>query len=584
MSLEKIRECWRDLYRDQELPKDFIKKLCSSQEKAQALGEPNPEGWYKDEVVYCLYVDKFNGDFKGLKDKLAYLKELGVTCLWLLPILDSPMKDDGFDIKDYRKIRPALGTNSEFSAFIKQAYDSNIRVIFDIAINHTSDEHEWFQKEKCEPAPNQDYYIWSKTGREYKKARIIFPDVENSNWESVETQDGEKYYYFHRFYKEQPDLNYRNPKVLLEMCEILLHWVTQGVDGFRLDAVPFLWKEKETECESLPQVHYIVKFFRAVLDFVRPNTLLLAEAAQKPEQVVDYFGDGDECHAAYHFPLMPNIYLALAQEDNTQIAATLLSMPDIPKSCQWFTFVRCHDELTLEMVDPPERKIIYDHYCHDLDWSFRKGQGISARLADLFQGDVERIYLINSILLTLIGTPIIYYGDEFAMQNVEYREKQEAATDHNDSRYLVRGKVKWKKVEKLQKQEKPLPVHNDHDLPSGVQVLHRLKKMLEIRQKEEYIRYFGQGDLQWIPVKKPDGQPNNQVLAYLRFDRKDDGIKKGILVLNNLSANPQTVKLVKPYDKFLTSLKEENFLLRQNIDDQKQEIVLNSHGYCWLKL
>jgi maltose alpha-D-glucosyltransferase/alpha-amylase len=554
MSPEKIRECWRDLYRDQELPKDFIKKLCSSQEKAQALGEPNPEGWYKDEVVYCLYVDKFNRDFKGLKDKLAYLKELGVTCLWLLPILDSPMKDDGFDIKDYRKIRPALGTISEFSAFIKQAYDSNIRVIFDIAINHTSDEHEWFKSSSRDP--NHDYYIWSKTGREYKKARIIFPDVENSNWESVETQDGEKYYYFHRFYKEQPDLNYRNPKVLLAMCENLVYWVTQGVDGFRLDAVPFLWKEENTECESLPEVHKIVKFFRAVLDFVRPNTLLLAEAAQKPEQVVDYFGDGDECHAAYHFPLMPNIYLALAQEDNTPIVATLLSMPDIPKSCQWFTFVRCHDELTLEMLEPPERKVIYDHYCHDLDWSFRKGQGISARLADLFQGDVERIYLINSILLTLIGTPIIYYGDEIAMQNdVEYREKQEAATAHNDSRYLVRGPFKWEVLDENS-------------------VFEHLKKMLEIRQTE--VRYFGQGEAQWIPVNKPDGQPNNQVLAYLRFDRKDDGI----LVLNNLSANPQTV--VKPYD--LTSLKEEDFLLRQNIDYQKQEIVLNSHGYCWLKI
>jgi maltose alpha-D-glucosyltransferase/alpha-amylase len=271
---------------------------------------------------------------------------------------------------------------------------------------------------------------------------------------------------------------------------------------------------------------------------------------------VDYFGDGDECHAAYHFPLMPNIYLALAQEDNTPIVATLLSMPDIPKSCQWFTFVRCHDELTLEMLEPPERKVIYDHYCHDLDWSFRKGQGISARLADLFQGDVERIYLINSILLTLIGTPIIYYGDEIAMQNdVEYREKQEAATAHNDSRYLVRGPFKWEVLDENS-------------------VFEHLKKMLEIRQTE--VRYFGQGEAQWIPVNKPDGQPNNQVLAYLRFDRKDDGI----LVLNNLSANPQTV--VKPYD--LTSLKEEDFLLRQNIDYQKQEIVLNSHGYCWLKI
>jgi maltose alpha-D-glucosyltransferase/alpha-amylase len=583
--LEKMRQTWAQLYSDETLLNDFIAELHAFN-KQYPLKPLEPE-WYKDVVVYCLYVDQFNTDFNGLTNKLPYLQSLGITCLWLLPILDSPLKDYGFDIRDYRKIRkdllglsePSSATtwqatqNQIFVQFIQAAHRCNIRVIFDIAMNHTSNEHQWFQNELGQlrqglrkPDLAQDYYIWSATGQEYLKAPVIFNDEGDSIWHRAHKDD--PYYYLHRFFKEQPDLNYRNPKVLLDMCQNLLYWVAQGVDGFRADAIPFLWKEEGTDCESLPQLHILLKFFRLVLDFVRPHTLILAEAVLFPEKIVEYFGQADECQAAYHFPLMSNIYLALAKEDKNPIERALADTPAVPKSCQWFSLLRCHDSLPVEIVEPEERKGLYDYYCHDPKWGFMEQTNISARLSDLFKGDAKRIDLINSILLTLIGTPIIYYGDEFALSNdVTFWQRKIEETGHPDSRFLVRGKVNWDNLEKQLNQPESLEA----------QVFSNLKKQLKIRQ--HYCHYFGQGEIAQVPVKTLDGHPNRQVLAYRRFLPEQH---EQILVLHNLSAQPQTIKVILPNGN--SDSWQDTDLFGQPIFAQKNGLYLPSYAYQWILL
>jgi maltose alpha-D-glucosyltransferase / alpha-amylase len=359
----QLRSLWQDLYGSVKQAKleSFIDELKTA---ASVAPPPPPEGWFKSVVVYSLYVDLFNHDFSGLTARLSYLQSLGVTCIWLLPVLDSPMRDAGFDVRDYRKIRPELvgGLESDkqqvFTQFVAAAHGLGIRVIFDVAINHTSEEHVWFQESRKGPDnPYRDYYIWSDTDTGYADARIIFKGMMESNWQKLVGQG----YYFHRFFESQPDLNFRNPDVLLELCRVLLFWVKVGVDGFRADAVPYLWKQEGTNCENLPGTHAIVKFFRAVLDMVRPGTMVLAEACQPPHDVVAYFGEGDECHAAYHFPVMPRIYLAMAEGRAKPIFEQLALdvTPAIPDACGWFSFLRCHDELTLEMVTPDERRAIH---------------------------------------------------------------------------------------------------------------------------------------------------------------------------------------------------------------------------------
>ena len=370
--------------------------------------------WYKDAVVYSLYADLFNTDFIGLTHKLDYLRDLGINCIWLLPVLDSPMRDAGFDISDYKNIRSELldksgKTNDQnvFRQFLSSAHEKGIKVIFDISMNHTSDEHPWFiEASKSKDNPFRDYYIWSDNVDLYKAARIIFKGIESSNWE----KKGDDYY-FHRFFNFQPDLNYRNPQVLLEICSVLLFWQNAGVDGFRADATPYIWKEEGTECENLPKTHLVVKFFRAILDYIKPGSLLLAEACQQPAQVVEYMGNGDECHAAYHFPLMPRIFKSIAMQSGKPIEETLSKAftPELPANGQWFTFLRCHDELSLELVyvTEEERKYIHQQYCLKPEWNFRLGEGISARLSELMQRDERRILLAYSIILTLPGTPVI---------------------------------------------------------------------------------------------------------------------------------------------------------------------------------
>lgn len=527
---EKITGEWNQVYAPSEDKK--LQSLLELVEKTRQnyVHPPQPEGWYKDAVVYSLYVDLFNHTFDGLIEKLPHLQTLGVTCLWLLPILDSPMRDAGFDIRDYRNIRagllglphetPAEVKQAEFRKFLEKAHAHGIRVIFDIAMNHTSEEHPWFVESRKGPDnPYRDYYMWEKDTQKYREARIIFKGMVPSNWQ----KDGD-YFFFHRFFEFQPDLNYRNPDVITEVIKILLFWLEQGLDGFRADAIPYIWKEDGTNCENLPQAHNILKIFRAVLDYVRPNTLLLAEACQPPHEVVKYFGEGDECHAGYHFPLMPMIFKSLAIEDPQPIENILHPdiTPVIRPENQWFTFLRLHDELTLEMVSPEDREIIHSHYCKDPLWDFRVGEGIAARLSELLDRDHRKIALAYSIMLTLPGTPIIYYGDEFAKLNdIEFYHSYSKMTGKEDTRYLARGYMDWNLIEH--------DLQNDDSLAS--KTYKTLKQLLKIRSENPAFR---RGKLFWI---KPEKSDERSILAYRREYQGNV-----ITVMQNLSENEVTIK------------------------------------------
>ncbi len=445
-----LNKLWKTLY--PEIPvkvlDPFFTELLEQKQRTENLTLTSDNLWYKKVVVYSLYVDLFSDDFDGLSKKLPYLQDLGISCLWLLPILESPMKDAGFDISDYKKVRKdLLGARGSqaFDDFLQEAHKLEIKVIFDIAINHTSDQHEWFKRSSL-PDKNKytNYYIWSDNDKEYSDCRLLFKGMCDSNWEKF----SEHKYYFHRFFEFQPDLNYRNPDVLLDMCRNLMFWIEKGVDGFRADAIPYLWKEEGTDCENLDNTHVIIKFFRKIVEFLNPAVILLAEACQPPREVVKYFGQGNECHAGYHFPLMPQIYKSMALESPKPIINVLSSLvtPEIPENTQWFTFLRCHDELSLELVyvSEEDRKFIHEKYCHEPEWDFRMGEGISARLSELFKFDADKIIQAFSIMLTLVGTPIIYYGDEFGKPNdKKYYNKQITLTGHNDTRNLVRGRVDW---------------------------------------------------------------------------------------------------------------------------------------------
>lgn len=561
---DKIIEEWNHLYPSTEDSKLHL--LLEEIEKARTAFnlQPQPAGWYKDAVVYALYVDQFNHTFDGLITKLGHLKELGVTCLWLLPILDSPMRDAGFDIRDYRNIRPGLFglpddtpepiKQAEFRKFLDKAHEFGIRVIFDIAMNHTSEEHPWFVESRKGPEnPYRNYYIWNRDNHKYSETRLLFKGMVPSNWE----KDGD-WYYFHRFFEFQPDLNYRNPDVLLEVCRILLFWLSQGLDGFRADAIPYLWKQDGTDCENLPQTHTILKIFRAVLDYVRPNTLLLAEACQPPKEVVKYFGANDECHAGYHFPLMPMIFKSLAIQNALPVVDILQPevTPPIGPDNQWFMFLRLHDELTLEMVTPEDRELIHDHYCDKPLWDFRVGEGISARLAELLNRNPDKIALAYSIMMTLPGTPIVYYGDEFARLNdEEFFESYKAQTGKHDSRYLVRGYLDWDYI------------HDQLQMPESLtsRVYSAIKQQLKVRSLHPA---FGRGDLRWV-VPGSDGKHH-----LLAFNRSFHG--EVITVINNLSQKEVTINT----DDFLDGKPATDLITGKQVSFP---LVMEPFSYLWLK-
>jgi len=568
-----LKRIWQQLYENEHdsLLQEFLNDL--EKFKNQHVIKPQEAEWYKDAIVYSLYVDLFNKDFQGLTKKLDYIKDLGVNCIWLLPILDSPMRDAGFDIRQYTKVRDdllGLGTDASdddkmqvFTNFLNTAHQKGIRVIFDIAMNHTSDQHPWFVESRKGPDnPFRDFYIWNKDTNKYADTRLLFKGMEDSNWE----KDGDSYY-FHRFFGFQPDLNYRNPKVLTEMSKNLLFWLGKGVDGFRADAIPYLWKEEGTDCENLPHTHTIVKFFRAVVDYIRPNTLLLAEACQKPKEVVKYFGDGDECHAGYHFPLMPQMFKAIAKQSGKPIKKTLSNKvtPEIPENAQWFTFLRCHDELSLELVYVSEQDRAYIHkkYCHQPEWNFRVGEGISARLSELMERDPDKIALAYSIMLTLPGTPIIYYGDEFGKLNDEdyYKEKIKE-TGKDDTRFLVRGKINWGQ----------LAVDLADEQSLGYQVYTQIRKMVRIRRK---YKTFGRGSIYWLDGLKEDGSINGRILAYIRKYKS-----QRLMVVQNLSRRSQTFKL-----KILSEISWFDLFGKQAAyDDKSQTLTMKPYEYLWIRL
>lgn len=388
--------------------------------------------WFKNAIFYEVYVRAFydsngdgHGDLAGLIQKLDYLQDLGVDCIWLLPIYPSPLRDDGYDIADYYNVLPTYGDLNDFKELVWQAHERGMRIIADLVMNHTSDQHPWFQSARTSrTSPYRDYYVWSDTDQKYKEARIIFLDTEKSNWAWDEVAGQ---YYWHRFYSSQPDLNYDNPAVREEMKKIIRFWMDMGIDGFRADAVPYLFEREGTNCENLPETHTYLKEVRAFLNWHYPDAILLGEANQWPEDVLPYFGNGDELHMNFHFPLMPRLFMALKKEDKSPLEWVFERTPAIPENCQWCTFLRNHDELTLEMVTPEEREFMWREYAPDP--KMRLNLGIRRRLAPLMDNDQRRICLLYSMLFSFPGTPIIYYGDEIGMgDNIELFDRNGVRT------------------------------------------------------------------------------------------------------------------------------------------------------------
>jgi maltose alpha-D-glucosyltransferase/alpha-amylase len=427
--MDAIRSLWSRLY-GREASTERLYAYLEERRLSFTGGTPFPVTG----LVYCTYADAF-GDLDGVRAQLPRLKALGVTVLWILPLLQSPGRDQGFDISDYTKVNPRFGGDAALDRLLAETKPLGISLLFDIAVNHASDQHSWFQAARDPKSRYRDYFIWSETGKEYAETSLIFPDMVTSNW-TWRPEAGA--WNFHRFYPFQPDLNYRNPQVAFEMIRVLVDWKSRGIEGFRMDAAPFLWKEDGTPCLDLPEVHVILKLFQACLDYVAPGSLLLAEANTPTHELRDYFGDGDECKGAYHFELMPRFYKALLDRDPRPLAET--PFPALPGGSAWFTFLRVHDEVTLDLVSPGDRARLVAAYTKIPEAAFRNGQAFSGRLFELLDRDPQKVLAAWSLLFSLPGMPILYYGDEIGMlNNREYFEATAAQTGYRDSRFLHRG-------------------------------------------------------------------------------------------------------------------------------------------------
>jgi len=502
--------------------------------------DPDPR-WYMDAVVYQTHVRAFYdssgdgiGDFRGLAEKLDYVRDLGVTTIWILPFYPSPLKDDGYDIADYKTVHPAYGTLADFKLFLREAHARGLRVITELVVNHTSDQHPWFRRaRRAKPgSAHRDFYVWSDSTERYREARIIFKDFESSNWSWDEVAGA---YYWHRFYSHQPDLNYDNPAVLKAVLKVMDFWLDLGVDGMRLDAVPYLVEREKTSCENLPETHAVLKKLRAHVDEHHEARMLLAEANQWPEDAVAYFGEGegDECHMAFHFPLMPRMFMALRMEDRYPIIDILSQTPAVPDTAQWAIFLRNHDELTLEMVTDEERDYMYRVYAEDAQ--ARINLGIRRRLAPLLGNDRRRIELMNGLLFSLPGTPVLYYGDEIGMGDNIY------LGDRNG----VRTPMQWSAdrnagFSRANPQKLYLPPIIDPDfnyealnvetqLNNTNSLLWWMKRLIALRKR---FKAFGRGSLEFLHPSNP------KVLAFIR--RHED---ERVLVVANLSRHAQFVEL-----------------------------------------
>jgi maltose alpha-D-glucosyltransferase/alpha-amylase len=536
--------------------------------------------WYKDAIIYQLHVKAFAdsnddgiGDFKGLMQRLDYLQDLGVTALWLLPFYPSPGRDDGYDISDYGRINSDFGTMNDFRRFIAEAKRRGLRVITELVINHTSDQHPWFHRaRKSRPGSSaRDWYVWSETDQRYSGTRIIFTDTEKSNWAWDPVAGA---YYWHRFFSHQPDLNYDNPQVLTAILDVMRRWLDFGVDGFRLDAIPYLCEREGTTSENLAETHEVIKRLRAALDDYAPGTVLLAEANQWPEDVSAYFGEGNECHMAFHFPLMPRIYMAIGQEDRFPVTDILRQTPDIPANCQWALFLRNHDELTLEMVTDVERDYLWSTYAADP--RARLNLGIRRRLAPLMDNDRRKIELMNALLLSLPGTPILYYGDEIGMGDNIY------LGDRNG----VRTPMQWtldrnggfSRCDPAKLYLPPImdavygyqAVNVEAQSRSLSSLLSWTKRMIAVRKTSQV---FGRGSLTFI-------RPSNR--AVLVYAREFNG--EVILCVANLSRSAQSAALdLSPWKGRMP----EEMMGRtrfQAVTDQPYIVTLAPYGFFWLRL
>jgi maltose alpha-D-glucosyltransferase/alpha-amylase len=541
---------------------------------------PTPErDWYRDAVIYEVFVRGFFdanndgiGDIPGLIEKLDYLHWLGVDCLWLLPLFTSPQRDGGYDISDFCSIQPEYGTLDDMRRLLSEAHSRGIRVITDLVVNHTSDQHPWFQQSRSNPnSPKRDWYVWSDTTARYEGARVIFTDTEASNW----TYDPEAgAYYWHRFFSHQPDLNYANPAVQEAMLEVISFWLGMGLDGLRLDAVPYLFEAEGTNCENLPETHEFLKRIRREVDAHFPSRLLLAEANQWPSEVSAYFGDGDECQMCFHFPLMPRMFMALRQEQRYPITEILAQTPPIPEECQWGIFLRNHDELTLEMVTDAERDYMYSEYARDP--RMKLNLGIRRRLAPLLENGRRQMELLYGLLLSLPGTPILYYGDEIGMGDNLF------ATDRDG----VRTPMQWNgdrnagfsRADFAQLYLPPLmdPLYGyqacnvEQQERAETSLLQWLRRFIRIRQAHPV---FGRGQFELVQVSNPS------IFGFVRSLETET-----ILCVNNLSRFAQPVNLDLRLFAGMTPVELIGRVPFPTVGSEPYPLTLGPHGFYWLHL
>ena len=528
--------------------------------------------WYQNAIFYQVYVRAFfdsnndgHGDIQGLTQKLDYLRDLGVDCLWIMPIYTSPLKDDGYDIADYYGIHSDYGNLDDFKILLEAAHVRDIRIIMDLVLNHTSNQHSWFQSARSDRnSPFRDYYVWGDTDKQYADARIIFVDTETSNW-TWDEKAGQ--YFWHRFYSSQPDLNFDNPTVQTEMLNVMKFWFDMGVDGFRADAVPYLFERDGTTCENLPETHAFLKKMRRFVDEHYPDRILLCEANQWPTEVRDYFGNGDEFHMAFHFPLMPRIFMSIRKGESEPIRWALEQTPPIPENCQWGTFLRNHDELTLEMVTEEERQWMWHEYAPDM--RMRINYGIRRRLATLLENDYRRIELANSLLFTLPGSPFIYYGDEIGMgDNIVLEDRNGVRTpmqwdNSKNAGFSKASKLYVSVIDKTPFDPEKVNVASQRNEAESLWQVTR--NMITTRKKHPALGHI---TLEWLD------SGSTAIAAYTRVFENDR-----LVILNNLLNTKQKASIKLSGQNFKDILRGKTFTANNGI----LEIVLQPYEYLWLQ-
>ncbi len=539
-----------------------------------------PTHWYKDAIFYEVSPRAFldgngdgMGDFIGLTESLDYIRDLGVNCIWLLPMYPSPLRDDGYDISNYLDVHPQLGNLDDFKRFLAEAKKRDLRVIADLVLNHSSDQHPWFQEaRKGTSNPYHDYYVWSDDPHKYAEARIIFTDTETSNWTWDETA---KRFYWHRFFSHQPDLNFDNPKVREEMLDVFKFWMDLGLDGFRADAIPYLFEREGTNCENLPETHVYLKELRAFMERNYPDAILLGEANQWPEYVLPYFGKGDQLHMSFHFPLMPRLYMAIRQEDRHSLEWIINRTPSIPETCQWAIFLRNHDELTLEMVTEEERAFMWREFAPDP--RMRLNVGIRRRLFPLLENDRRQVELLHGLLLSLPGSPVLYYGDEIGMGDNVYLA----------DRFGVRTPMQWNDnrnagFSRAKPSQLYMPVIDDpgiyHYQAANVEAARENKTsfywwLVNLIGHRKRFKAFGHGDIHFL---QPD---NPKIFAYVRSYELES-----ILVVANLSRVPQPVELELSKWRGATPVEITGQTPFPQIGPEPYQLSLGPHGFYWFHL